>query len=273
MNLNKFTDYRTFLVAHVQDMKKKKKNWSYGAWAQSLGLKTTSSITKIINGEREPGPNMTKKMVHYFEFDEKQAQYFRDLICLQKIKSNPRLSVLLMEKMGKDYPDSRLRVMDDKSFLIISNWYYLALRELCRMQNFKEEPEWISEIFLFKVTSREISQAIKTLVQLDLLKRDSKGLLYLHEGRLDTSNDIASEAIKRYHEQMLEHAKSAIRKITVEEREITSTSLLMSSANLKMAKDLIREFKQKFEKLMEEDCGDRVYQLQIQLFPLTKKGV
>lgn len=270
ISLQKFTDYRTFLLAHVQDMKKKKKSWSYGAWALSLNLKTTSSITKIINGERDPGPEIAQKLISYFDFNEKQAQYFKDLIRLQKIKNDPRLSVLLMEKMGKDNPDSRLRIMDDKSFLVISNWYYLALREFCRMENFREEPEWISENFQFKVTARDITQAIKNLLQLGLLKRDSKGLLYLAEGRVDSTTDIASEGIKRYHEQMLEHARTALRKFSIDEREVTSTSLLMSSKNMDKAKQLIRDFKYKFEKLMEEDTGDQVYQLQVQLFPLTK---
>lgn len=272
IDLSKFTDYRTFLLAYVQDAKKRKKNWSYGAWAHSMGLKATSSVTKIIHGERDPGPEITEKMVEYFGFTDKQAQYFRDLVRLQKIKNDPRLSVLLMEKMGKDHPDSRLRIMDDKSFLVISNWYYLALRELCRRKGFIENPEWISEQFLFKVTSREISQAIKTLLQIGLLQRDDKRTLQLAEGRVETTNDIASEGIKRYHEQLLDHAKEAIRRVSVEEREITSTSLLMSSKNMGKAKELIRDFKKKFEKLMEEETGDRVYQIQIQLFPLTKKS-
>jgi hypothetical protein len=46
--------------------------------------------------------------------------------------------------------------------------------------------------------------------------------------RIDTTNDIASEAIKRYREQMLEHAKAAVRRVTLREREITSTSMVMS---------------------------------------------
>ena len=271
VNVTQFTDYRSFLLAHAQDMKTSKKSWSYGAWAQSLGLKATSSITKIINGEREPGPQITEQLIQYFKFNAKQSQYFRDLVKLHKIKHDPRLSVLLMEKMGKEHPDAEIRIMDDKSFLVISNWYYLALREFCRMQDFKEDPEWISENLLFKVTSRDIIAAIKTLLSLGLLKRDKKGTLSLAEGRLDTTNDISSEAIKRYHEQMLENAKLALRKIDVRDREITSTSLLMSSANIDKAKELIRDFKMRFEKLMEEDSGDQVFQLQIQLFPLTKK--
>lgn len=271
LDVRQFTDYRTFLLAYTQGMKDSRTSWSYGGWAKSLGLKTTSSITKIINGEREPGPQITEKLIRHFKFNSTQAQYFRDLVKLQKIKHDPRLSVLLMEKMGKEHSNPLTRIMDEKSFLVISNWYYLALREFCRMRNFKEDPEWIADEFLFKVTAREVNSAIKTMLALGLLKRNAKRDLSLAEGRLDTQNDIANEAIKRYHEQMLENAKAALRKVPVLEREFTSTTFVMSSANMDKAKDLIRDFKMKFEKLLEEDYGDQVYQLQVQLFPLIKK--
>lgn len=104
VDIKKFTDYRTFLVAHVQEMKAKKKAWSYGIWARSLGLKDPSSVTKIIQGQRDPGPEITERLVLYFQFSEKQSQYFRDLIRLEKIRDDARLSVLLMEKMGKEHP-------------------------------------------------------------------------------------------------------------------------------------------------------------------------
>lgn len=269
VNIIRHTDYRTFLLAHVQEMKDQKPSWSYGAWSKTLGLKTTSSITKIVQGIRDPGPEITEKLVAYFKFTDRQARYFRDLIRLQKIKKDPRLSILLMEKMGKDHPNSSLRIMDDKTFLVISNWYYLALRELCRAKGFREDPEWISERFLFKVTPREIQTAIKTLTELNLLVR-IEGRLTLAEGCLDTTNDIASEGIKRYHEQMLENAKLALRRVSPEDREITSTSMLIHSRNLEYAKELIRDFKKKFERLLEEEEGDQVYHLQIQFFPLTE---
>ncbi len=271
VNLYQFTDYRTYLVAYAQDMKHKRKQWSYGAWARVLGLKSTSSITKIVQGQREPGEEITERLIKYFEFSDKQARYFRDLIQLEKINRDPKLSVLLIEKMGKEYSDSSIRIMDNKSFMTISHWYYLALRELCRTKTFKEDPEWISSRFLYRVTPRDIRQAIQVLLDVGLLAREKNGKLYLAEGRIDTTTDISSEAIKRYHEQMLEHAKIAVRETPVEEREITSTTLVMSSKNIGMAKELIREFRQNFERLLEEDTGDRVFQIQIQLFPLTVK--
>lgn len=267
--LKYFTSYRTFLIAHAQEMKRVRKSWSYGAWARSLGLQDPSSITKIIQGQRHPGDKITESLIQYFRFTDRNAQYFRDLVRLEKIQHDPRLSVLLMEKMGKEYPKSSKRVLDEKAFSVISNWYCLALREVVRFDGTETDAESLSKKFLFKVTAREIMRAIEAMIKLDLLKRDESGKLQLAQGLLDTQNDIANEAIQRYHEQMLGHAQTSIRSVPVIEREMSSTTLLMSSKNLSRAKELIREFREKFERILEEDSGDRVYQLQVQLFPMT----
>lgn len=275
INIRKFTDYRSFLLAHVQDMKQSKPDWSYGSWAKRLGLKTTSSITKILDGDRDPGPQISEQMVRYFDFKDKDAQYFRDLISLSKLRKNPRLGVLLLEKMSKEHPNSMQRLLDSKTFSVISNWYYLPLREMTRMKSFREDADLIAKQFRFKITAREVTKAIQVMIELGLLSRDSNGTLHVAEGRITTGDDIADEGIKRYHEQMLENAKTAIRETLVDEREFGASSLVIQSRNLPKAKQLIREFKSNFARLMEEEDGDAVYQIQIQLFPLTdfKKAI
>ena len=271
--VEKFTDYRAFLIAHAQDMKKINPKWTYGSWVKRLNLKTTSSITKIINGDREPGREITQKLIQYFKFKDKESVYFQDLIRLHKIKKDPRLSVLLMEKMSKEHPNGAIRILDDKTFSIISNWYYLVIREMTRMEGFLEDSEWISKKLQFKVTSREIRQAIDALLKVGLLKRDKNNSLQIAEGRTKTSDDIASEAIRRFHEQMLENAKISLRLLDVNEREFTSATLVMKINNIREAKEFIREFRKKFSKIFEEEKGDVAYQLQIQLFPLTKREI
>ena len=270
VNIRKFTDYRTFLVAYAQEMKRKKPDWSYGGWAKRLGLKATSSITKIVQGDREPGEQITEQLVEYFQFKDKEAQYFRDLVRLSKIRKDPRLSVLLLEKMSKEHPQSSQRLLDGKTFSVISNWYYLPLRELTRVPGFHEDPEWIAKKFRFKLTAREVAQAIRTMLDLKLLLRNEKGQLEICEGRVTTGDDVADEGIKRYHEQMIDNAKDALRSVDVSAREFTASSLAIRTSNLPKAKELIREFRKNFARLMEEDSGDAVYQIQIQLFPLTK---
>lgn len=271
LSIRKFTDYRAFMAAHVQDLKRKRQDWSYGVWARQLGLKDTSSITKIMNGTREPGTQITESLISYFKFREKEALYFRDLVRLNKIRKDPRLSVLLLEKMSKQHPNSAHRLLDEKTFSVIANWFCLPIREMTRMAGFKDENDWIAKQLKFKVSARDVRQAIDSMIKLGLLKRTEDNRLEVAEGRLATTDDIASEAIKRYHEQMLENAKLAIRENSVHERELQAECLVINSENIEQAKQMIREFREKFSKTFEEEKGDCVYQIQIQLFPLTEK--
>lgn len=270
LRVRTFTDYRTFLSAHVQDMKRSRPRWSYGFWARRLGLEDTSSITKIMNGNRDPGDKITESLIGYFNFNTKDATYFRDLVRLSKIRKDPRMSVLLMEKMSKEFPNSMDRLLDEKTFSTISNWFYLPLREMTRLNGFQEDPVWIAEQMHFKVGARDIRQALDTMIELGLLYRDAKKRLQIAEGRIQTTNDIASEAIKRNHEQSLENAKTVVRSVPLQEREFQSESLVFSTKNLDQAKQMIREFREKFSQTFEEEHGDSVYQIQLQFYPITK---
>lgn len=266
-----YSDYRAFLISHAQHMKTRNQRWSYGAWAKRLGLKTTSSITKIVQGKRNPGDSITEKLVDYFKFSPQEAHYFRDLIRLHKVKKDPRLAVVLMEKMHQENPKSPIKLIDLKTFSVISNWYCLTIREMTRVDNFVEDPEWISKNLEFDVTPTDVSRAIKLLISVNLLERDESGRLQIRETSINTADDLSSEAIKQYHEHMLDHAKDAVRKFDVKERDFNSLTLNIDARNLDQAKEMVRNFKWKFEQALAEENGNhRIYQFQTQLFPLTK---
>lgn len=269
--IQSYTDYRTFLVNYAQKQKNTNKKWTYGVWAKRLGLNSTSSITKVIQGDRSPGKEMTEKMIQYFSFSKDEGEYFKDLIRLQKVKKDPRMAVLIMEKMGKEHPDKNVRFLDHADFSVISNWYCLAIREMTRLEEFVADPNWISRQFQIPVSAVDVSKALDNLLSIGLLKRKKNGDLVIGEGRVQTSDDMVSEAVKRYHESMLDNAKRAVRDVPVDERELTGSSIIISPSNIPKAKELIRQFRSKFNKIMEETSGGQVYQFQMQFFPLTRK--
>jgi uncharacterized protein (TIGR02147 family) len=269
LNVKNFGDYRSFLKTHFEVKQKLNPSWSLGAWAKRLDLKATSSLTKILNGDRDPGESITEKFAQYFDFDSNEKNYFNDLIRLSKIKDDPRLKMILMQKMGREYPDAHLHVLTDKSFEIISNWFCMTIREMVRLYDFQEDPEWIQERLMFEVSVDEIRQAIKDLLHQGLIKRNDEGKLISSQGLLHTTNDVASKSIKRFHKQMLDHAKTSLHTVDVELREFSSETLTINKSNISQAKELIRDFKAKFARLLEEQQGDETYQLQVQFFPLT----
>ncbi|MBF0300295.1 MAG: DUF4423 domain-containing protein, partial [Oligoflexia bacterium] len=127
--------------------------------------------------------------------------------------------------------------------------------------------------FMFKINPSEIAKSINLLVKLGLLTRDSQNKLKQTHSQLKISSQIKNFAIQHYHQQTLSLAKEAITKIAPEDREITNKILTMNFNKIEEAKNFIKEFKEKFSTTYEVDDGDTIFQLQIQLFPITKKEI
>src|SRR3989338_1064134 len=271
-NIHEYTSYRAYLQSHYEDSKKKNPSWSYEAWARKLGLKNNTSILKIIHGQREAGPAIAQKFSEYFKFDVDERVYFEDLIRLSKSKKDPRLAVALMYKMMKQYPQSKVRFLNDKEFSAISHWWFYVIRQMTKLKGFRNDAQWISRQLHFHVPPKEIKKAIEILQELKLLKIENSELKMTKE-RLNTSDDVASEAVKRFHEEMIENAKQAVRSVPVLERQISGVTLAVSEEDLPKAKHIIEEFEEKFSKLINSKNANTVYQLNTQFFPLLKKGV
>jgi uncharacterized protein (TIGR02147 family) len=269
IEVKNYTSYRSFLLAYVHTSKQRRPNWTFGVFAKQLGLKDTSSITKIIRGARDPGPVITNRLIEHFKFTDEDAEYFRNLVRLEKIKDDPKLSALLMDRMGTDFP-TETRILDEETFEVISRWHCFAIREMVHLKDFVEDPQWISEKLKFKISPEEVTRAIELLVSVELLTRNH-GKLEIKEGRFHTRAEVPNEAIKQYHECTIDLAKASVRETELSRREMTSIVFTMNEAKIPEAKELIREFKVKFEKLFEEpNGGDTTVQFQMQLFPLTR---
>jgi uncharacterized protein (TIGR02147 family) len=203
-----------------------------------------------------------------------EAAYFDDLVRFQKADRDPRLKALLLERLRARHPSSEFRVLDHETFQAISGWHFYAIRELTRLGDFREDPRWIRRRLSFRVSSREIRDAITVLLRLGLLGRDQAGRLCPSRERVTTRSDIADEGLKRFHEQMLTHAYSSIRAVDPAQREISGTTFPLRRDSLDQAKELIRKFQTDLCELLSQDGGDEVYQLEVAFFPLsrTKRG-
>jgi uncharacterized protein (TIGR02147 family) len=269
-----FGDYRSFLAHHAVAKKAAQPAWSLGAWARALDLKATASLTRVLKGDRQPGPEISAKLARYFKFSEAEKAYFENLVLLDKVGEDSALRVLVMEKLQSLHPRREFKPLDHNTFMAMTNWYFFAIREMTRQASFKEDPKWIADRLLFKVTPRQVKEAVSLMLELGMLRRDPKSGELAHSGDgIEWKSDVSSEASKRNHEQNLENAKVALRSVPIAEREFTSVCLTVSSRKMERAKVLIREFRSRFADLMEEEewRGDVTCQLQIQFFPYTRK--
>ena len=90
-NVYHYTDVRHYLKDYYLYLKSKNSRFSYNAWSKALGVKDSTTILKVLRGQRNIGPELSEKFLKYFAFPAKQAEYFNDLVTLTKIGKNLRL--------------------------------------------------------------------------------------------------------------------------------------------------------------------------------------
>ncbi len=261
-----YSCYRTFLKDYAAAKKLESENWTFDSWALEMGLRNNTSILKIINGQRETGPNIRDKLIKNLNLSGKRETHFRDLIELSKVRNNPDESRSLIERVTKRKPDFEVLVLQDKTFGMISHWWYWALRQMARLSAFKNSDSVSARsVLLFSVSAREVTSAIKTLKRLNLWQPD-RG----KPKELRSTEDVPSAAIKNVHHEVLNLAQQSLIEVPVEEREITTLFLPFKSRDLKRAKELIRNFRDEFNKEFDSENGDRIYAVNFSFFPVTK---
>ncbi|MEZ4751177.1 MAG: TIGR02147 family protein [Bdellovibrionota bacterium] len=265
-----YTDYRHFLRDTYRDRKKKNPRWSYGAWARGLGVRSPSTLVMIVQGERNPGDSLTERLVHNLNLSEKESRYFHDLVRLQKTKNDMQTSIMLVERLASQHHTGKFALLDLQTFSAISSWYYHAIRELVSLKGFMEDAHWIARQLEFRVPIHDIRRAIKVLLKLGLLRRDKKGKLFAGDPHAETPSDIASQGIRRFHEQSLKNAALSLQSCPVSDREFRGTTVAIPSSKIELAKKLIRKFNDEFCDALESSDSDRIYHLEIAFFPVVR---
>lgn len=266
------TDYRAILREGYVRRKQKKRGFSYSVWARELGLRSPSSLNMILNGSRHPGDNLVDKLSKNLQLSASEASYFRDLVALQKDRGRDvETTVMLLERIRRRQRGRKFRFVDFETLESISNWYYVAIREMVQLGDFREDPYWICGRLHFKVTPGQVARALRQLLSLKLLGRDEDGRLVTLDTELDMGNDLRSAAIQRLHTQALDQARECLTKVDPKDRKFQLSSFVMDGKRMDECKEWIRRFHDEFCDRFEEVGGDQLYQLQMFFYPMTRR--
>ncbi|MCO4792265.1 MAG: DUF4423 domain-containing protein [Bacteriovoracaceae bacterium] len=261
-DIQEYKNYRDFLKDFAQFKKFSNPYWSYGSWAKDLGLNGASTLSMILKGKRHPSKKLADTFCNYFKFNEPDKNYFHELIKIQKqTKDDPTLTVLLLEQKGLEENKEEKPLFFD--------WRAFAIRELTQMDEFDEDPKWISTKLGGKLSPDESKEIVQKLVEYGALERSPSGRLRATSQVIQPSDGFTRSQARTFHHEVTGLTQDAF-ELPINQRAFHSSTLSMKKEKIDEAKKLIREFQINFSKLMEDNPGDEVYQFNMQFFPLTK---
>jgi uncharacterized protein (TIGR02147 family) len=151
---------------------------------------------------------------------------------------------------------------------MVSGWYHLAVLELMGTKDFSSQHDWIAH--RLGITPFEAEEALGRLERLKFIEKTTDGYKK-SPSFFSTTRNIPSQAIREYQKKILLKAMDAIELQSVQEREISSTTMPIPVSRIPEAQNLITEFRRRLESLLSDpnNKNDEVYCLSIQFFRLT----
>jgi Mn-dependent DtxR family transcriptional regulator len=257
--MNEQIEIRKILREEMSRLKEHNPAYSLRAFAKKLGL-PPPAVSEILNGKR----NITLRM----------ATRIFDRLCIDPQRAQGLMSGL--RDWGSVKPPVAQKVflqLQADQFHVISDWWHFAILSLAETRDFDGRPDAIAARLGISVT--EAQQATTRLIRLNLLKAESDGKLSVTGIQLRTATDVADRSVRKGHHQSFELAAQSLDQDPVDIRDFSGITMAIDPALLPQAKEMIKNFRRSLCEFLEKSDKREVYQLSIQLFPLShsKKGM
>lgn len=270
-NIFEYDDYRKFLVDLFAHRKAQDERFSHRVFLRSAGYRSSSMLKHVTQGKRNLSKKSAARFADALQLDGDQSQFFKILVAFNQTDSMSDKQRLAQTILGSRV-SKRLNPIHLSKFEFWSHWYHVAISELIRTPQFREDYDWIAAQIVPAITAAQAKAAIECFLRLGLVRREADGKLVLGQSEIVSDSKIVHAAISKFHTSMIQKAKESIDRFNREDRNISSVTLAISDENKSRALEIIKDFQRKMLALThEEQAADRVYQVNIQLFPLTQR--
>ncbi|MFV8259725.1 TIGR02147 family protein [Bdellovibrio bacteriovorus] len=240
-----------FLQESLDARKRKNARYSLRAFARDLGI-SPGRLSDFISGRRSPGKRLCERMIVALKMSQSEEAKFKHLMSRNKDVSGAQKGA---------------HVLREDEFSLIADWEHFALLMLLGTVGFKSDVKWMAD--RLQTSELKIQNALERMERLQLI-RIKKGKIERMKRKVATTHDIPSSVLRESHRQILEHAAESLQKDDIALRDITSITIPADPAKLAIAKEHIRAFRRKMARVLGTDNKAEVYNLNIQLVPVTR---
>jgi uncharacterized protein (TIGR02147 family) len=250
LNTDQHQKLQSIILNHLENAKKRNSQYGLRAMAKKADIRP-GPMSEIISGKRRLTIEMAKKILDKLLIDPKTTQELLNI-------NNEYI-----QKSNED-----IIQFNHDQYQVLSEWYHLAILNLVETKNFKNDPKIIA--LRLNIGLETTKNAIERLLKLKMLNL-KKGKLVRTTNRYETSEDILNLSIRKFHHNALIKAAEAIDHIEVEHRDISALILPADPKKIKKIKDKIRKFQDRLLKEFDTKDATEVFQISMQVFPLTKE--
>ena len=266
--VKEYFEYRDFLRDFYTEKKAESPTFSLRYMGRKVSV-DPSHLVKIFQRERHIGDSLIDSFIAYCGLSGSNAEYFATLVRFNKAKSD-RDSRMYFEKL-LSLKGSGAHSLEKNQYKYYTKWYHSAVLTLLDFYPFSGNYADLGARLSPPITEAQARKSVMLLAKLGLIRRTDEGTWQLTHNIITTGDHCRSIAVTAFQEATMELAIEALHRYPPERRNISTVTITIAEKNLDRLNEVIAQFRETLLKLANDEAHpDKVYQLNVQFFPLTK---
>lgn len=263
-----YNNFRSFLrdLYHYEHSLNIKFNKSY--ICREIGLPNSRSYFQDVLNGKVVSSQKIELFCKIFKLNKKESNFFRVLVNYNQMQNNADQKELLFDQLVS-LNQTPKEVISRLQYSYYKSSHNSAIRAILDTIDFKDDYKELSELLIPNITIKKAKDSIKLLSALGLIKRNSDGFYKPTNKVISTGEKIKSDVIKHYQMASLEAARNVISSNSEQPQRVITKMLSLSESAYKLIEKKIEKFNSEVTSIVhkDENSADRVYQLDIVLFP------
>lgn len=276
--LSEYMDYRLFLgdFYHFKKVQTKTsiRPYSYAIFSAAADIKSPNYLKMIIEGKRNLSNDMIGKFAKACGLNKAQSDEFKLLVLFNQAE-DPADRNYALKKLSEYRVEQKLKVgeFDRKVFEKVPNWIGWIIFAMVDQLGVEFETTKLKELLRGKASETEINHALEGLIKSGELVRDEMTGTISKGKSNEAPDEIPTELVRKLQMQLMYLGLESLYQDAATEREFGSLTLAMTEKEFEELKFKLRQFRKTLNKdnsiARMTTKGDRVYQLNLQLFPVS----
>jgi len=267
--LARFFDYKRKLTA--SDLRP----YSYATFSAAANIKSPNYLKMIIEGRRNLSGEMIGKFAKALGLNKEGSEDFALLVAYGQA-TDPADRNMFLKKLSEHRVQGKLKSgeIDQKTWDKIPNWAAWVIYAMVDQEGVKFDTRSLREALRGKASEDEIEQALQSLFNSGELVRDPEtGEVRKAHNLIESPEDVPVALVRKLQAQLMYLGLESLYQDAATEREFGTLTLTLTQQEFEEIRFKLRQLRKQINKdngiARAGSKGEKVYQLNIQLFPVT----
>jgi uncharacterized protein (TIGR02147 family) len=264
-----YLDYRLYLKDYYLE-KKRTSKFSFREFSKMAGFTSPVFIKLVMEGKSNLRNSSIGKLSQAVGLVKTEKSFFENLVLFDQAK-NIDEKMKYLEKLKKSTSTLKSFTLTDEHFEYFSQWYHAVVKELLNSVEFTGDFAGLAAMIHPSIKVSEVEESVELLRRLGLVQWDGHGPLTVTRQFISTAGiSMQALAVKNVQRKMARLAADSLDSVPAEERDISGVSIGISEEGFIKAREELGRCRRRLLELAAQDFqSDRVYRVNLHLFPLS----